>query len=357
MKSMENALIDVKGIHEVDWRGKKKKSREYAEICLMLANANRGKDDVKAKKYYDMYLKIKDCGSCLLFGKKKGAPDLEKKLLYANFCKDRFCPVCMWRRSIKLGYQLKKTLERSIELYPDSRFIFLTLTEKNIQAEDLQQSIKEINAAYSRMFHYKRLVNNVVLGTVRATECTYNRKRRDFNLHIHVLIQVEDSYFDKSEDFYIDQLEWQRLWKKAARLNYEPVVDVRVVYANENSGKDSLSSAVAEVAKYEVKSFEFIDIKHPKLSMKLIDTYSIAFKGVRGLGLSGVLRKIKLDLFGRLNDDELVHSDESRESDLADGDIVFIQYRWNYQVEDYLEVEACSELIEYVMSRRKRRYA
>lgn len=352
---MPKVLIDVKGLYEVDWRGKKKKSREYAEICLMLAKANRGKDDVKAKKYYDMYLKIKDCGSCLLFGKKKGAPDLEKKLLYANFCKDRFCPVCMWRRSIKLGYQLKKTLERSIELNPDSRFIFLTLTEKNIKDENLQQAIKEINAAYSRMFHYKRLVDNVVLGTVRATECTYNRKRHDFNLHVHVLVQVKEAYFDKDKDFYIDQSEWQKLWKKAARFDYDPVVDVRAVYANESNGKDSLSSAVAEVAKYEVKSFEFIDIKHPKLSMKLIDTYSIAFKGVRGLGLSGVLREIKLDLFGRSDDDELVHSDESHQSELTDGDIVFIQYRWNYQIGDYLEVEVCPELIEYVMSRRRRR--
>lgn len=352
---MDNVLIDVKGLHEIDWRGKRKKAREYAEICLMLANANRGKDDVKAKKYYDMYLKIKDCGTSLLFGKKKGAPDFEKKLLYANFCKDRFCPICMWRRSLKLGFQLKKTLEQSIKLYPNSKFMFLTLTEKNIKAEDLQQAVKDINAAYSRMFHYKRLVNNVVLGTIRTTECTYNQRRHDFNLHVHVLIQVEESYFDKSKDFYVAQSEWQSLWKKAARLDYDPVVDIRVVYANKRNGKDSLSSAVAEVAKYEVKSFEFINIKRPKLSMKLVDTYSVAFKGVRGLGLSGVLRKIKLELFNRSNDDELVHTDESHRSELADEDIVFIQYRWNYQVGDYLEVEACPELIEYVMSKRRRR--
>lgn len=355
MENSDKVLIDICGNREVDWRGNKKKTREFSEICRLLAKYNRGKDDEKAEFWNDRYLKSKDCGSCLLFGKKKGAPDKDKKLMYANFCRDRFCPNCMWRRAKKMSYELQKTLEESLKLYPDSEFLFLTLTEKNITADRLKEAIKDINVSYSRLFHYKRLVDNVVLGTIRATECTYNRKRGDFNLHIHVLIQVEGSYFDKKNNYYLKQEEWQSLWKKAARLDYDPVIDIRKIHPNKKSGKDSLVAAVAEVAKYEVKSFEFINMKNIKLSMWLLDTYSQAFKGARRLGLSGVLREIKLKLFTSNDEDELVHIDESAESDLSNEEIVFIQYEWNYQIGDYLEVKPSDALIEYVLSKRRRR--
>lgn len=352
MCNSNNVLVDICGVQEVDWRGKKKDTREFSEICRLLAKYNQGE---KAKEWQKRYERSKDCGSFLLFGKKKGASDLSKKLILANFCKDRFCPMCMWRRSIKFGYQLKKTLERSLKLYPNSKFLFLTLTEKNIEGTELKEAIKDINASYSRMFHYKRLSDdNVILGTIRATECTFNKKRGNFNLHIHVLIQVDVSYFDTDKNYYVNQEEWQALWKKAAKLDYDPIIDIRTIHPNKKNGKDSLSAAVAEVAKYEVKSFEFININNIKLSMWLLDTYSKAFKGTRKLGLSGILRKIKLELFASNNEDELVHIDESSVSELSDGEIVFIQYEWNYQIGDYLEVKPSQDLIEYVLSRRRR---
>lgn len=359
MQNSENVLIDICGSREIDWQGKKKKSRELAEIYRLLSECNRGVDDERAEFWFKNYKKVKDCGSLLLFGKKKGSSNSSKKLIYANFCKNRFCPTCMWRRSRKFGYQLTKTLEKSLELYPNSKFIFLTLTEKNIKADNLYQAIKNINASYSRLFHYKRLVDNVFLGTVRATECTFNSKSRDFNLHIHVLIQVKNNYFDKNHDYYITQSEWQSLWKKADRLDYDPVINVKVVEdkneykKHNNKRKISLIGAVSEVAKYEVKSYEFINLENKKLSMWLLDIYSSAFKGVRGLGLSGILRKIKLELFSKNDEDDLVYADNSN-SDLKGDEIVFIQYEWDYQVGDYLEVTPSECLIDFVTSRRRR---
>lgn len=352
----KEVLIDICGVHEVNWREKHRKSLEYAEMCRKLSNANRGRNEEKADGYYKRYEKVKECGTCLLFGKRKDASDLEKKLMFANFCKERFCPTCMWRRSMKYSYQLQKVFNHSMVAHPDSEFIFLTLTEKNVKAENLKNAIKGINSAYSRLFHYKRLVDNVIIGTVRATECTFNQKRRDFNLHVHVLIQVELEYFDLNKNYYLDQKEWQKLWRKAAKLDYDPVIDIRSVHKNETSGKDSLSAAVSEIAKYEVKSYEFIDIKKPKLSMWLLDIYMTAFKGARNLGLSGELRQIKLELFSKNNnDDELIHMSDS-ESELQ-GDIVFLQYHWDSNLGDYCKTDVSDCLIDYVMSRRRRRYA
>ena len=43
--------------------------------------------------------RVSQCGSYLDFGV---LPDGTKKLVKANFCRDRLCPMCNWRRSLKL---------------------------------------------------------------------------------------------------------------------------------------------------------------------------------------------------------------------------------------------------------------
>ncbi|MEQ6219715.1 protein rep [Levilactobacillus brevis] len=49
--------------------------------------------------------------------------------------------------------------------------------------------------------------------------------------HIINICMSRSSYF-KSSDSYINQEEWTRLWQKALKVDYEPVVHVQVVKAN-----------------------------------------------------------------------------------------------------------------------------
>jgi hypothetical protein len=75
------------------------------------------------------------------------APDISSKIWYcgssigltydgliasANFCRNRFCPTCQWRRSVKLFRQNYECFEWIKNKYPGCRFVFLTLTVRNV---------------------------------------------------------------------------------------------------------------------------------------------------------------------------------------------------------------------------------
>ena len=53
--------------------------------------------------------KIKQCGNYLEFALKENqiTKENKKKLANANFCKNRFCPMCSWRRVRNITGQLK----------------------------------------------------------------------------------------------------------------------------------------------------------------------------------------------------------------------------------------------------------
>ncbi|RQX33487.1 protein rep, partial [Staphylococcus capitis] len=140
---------------------------------------------------------IKNCNTFLSFVTDK---TLEKKKLYkANPCKNRFCPICAWRKARKdaLGLSL---MMQYIQQEESKSFIFLTLTTPNVTAEHLESEIKAYNHSFQKMFKRKR-VNSIAKGYVRKLEITYNKERDDYNPHFHVLIAVNRSYFKDTKSY------------------------------------------------------------------------------------------------------------------------------------------------------------
>ncbi|MFK3479141.1 protein rep, partial [Staphylococcus aureus] len=75
---------------------------------------------------------VEDCNTFLSFVADK---TLEKQKLYkANSCKNRFCPVCAWRKARKdaLGLSL---MMQYIKQQEKKEFIFLTLTTPNVMSD------------------------------------------------------------------------------------------------------------------------------------------------------------------------------------------------------------------------------
>ena len=78
--------------------------------------------------------------------------------------------------------------------------------------------------------------------------------------HFHVLLLVPPSYFGRK---YIKQTEWQKQWMTAMRLNYAPVVDVRLARKSSSSGSSSAEDAkgaVVEAAKYATKATALMEL-------------------------------------------------------------------------------------------------
>jgi len=301
---------------ERPWRERKTENVRYAEYLSIL----------EFKRVHD----IKNCGETLRFRKIGN----HLKLFQTWFCHKRLCPLCNWRKSMKNSSQLKKIIAETVAREPKGRFLFLTLTVKNAySAEELKASLRALTKAFNKLTRYKKVTKNL-LGYLRSTEITVNEHDGSYNQHLHVLLFVRSSYF-KSSDNYINQEEWTRLWRKALKVDYEPVVHVQVVKANKRKGTDSLQASAEETAKYEVKSADYMTANDER-NLTVIKDLEYALAGTRQISYGGLLKQIKQDL--KLEDVEngdLIHvgdEDYTKEQMEAAEEVVA---KWDFNKQNY----------------------
>src|SRR5699024_10656824 len=97
---------------------------------------------------------VKDCDDILEYiqNRKTG----ERKLYRVWLCKSRICPMCNWRRGMKHGIQSQKVVAEVINQKPTVRWLFLTLTVKNVyDGEELNKSLSDMAQGFRRMMQYK----------------------------------------------------------------------------------------------------------------------------------------------------------------------------------------------------------
>src|SRR5699024_12392485 len=98
----------------------------------------------------------------------------EKTLYRVWFCKSRLCPMCNWRRAMKHGIQSQKVVAEVIKQKPTVRWLFLTLTVRNVyDGTELNKSLSDMSKGFNRIMNYKKIIKNLV-GFLGATEVTVN---------------------------------------------------------------------------------------------------------------------------------------------------------------------------------------
>lgn len=197
------------------------------------------------------------------------------KIVKANRCMNRFCPICMATKARKEAYMLLIIL-KFLLCAKGYEFIFLTLTVPNVTGNELVRELDEQYLALKRLIQRKefKAISN---GFIRKTEITYNQKRNDFHPHIHMLIAVNKSYFTE-KSLYVSQHKWQEIWKKCKKDN--SITQVHVKKANESSFK--------ELAKYEAKDFDMLGY-----SQEVFDVFYKALKGRKTLTFNGCFQEAK----------------------------------------------------------------
>lgn len=221
---------------------------------------------------------VEDCNTFLSFVADK---TLEKQKLYkANSCKNRFCPVCAWRKARKdaLGLSL---MMQYIKQQEKKEFIFLTLSTPNVMSDELENEIKRYNNSFRKLIKRKK-VGSVIKGYVRKLEITYNKKRDDYNPHFHVLIAVNKSYFTDKR-YYISQQEWLDLWRDVTGIS--EITQVQVQKIRQNNNKE-----LYEMAKYSGKDSDYL------INQKVFDAFYKSLKGKQVLVYSGLFKEAKKKL-------------------------------------------------------------
>jgi plasmid rolling circle replication initiator protein Rep len=286
--------------------------------------------------------RVADCGSWLEFLKRSGAdtagtvPDASGarpdgstvrpafKLYHANFCRERLCPMCSWRRSYKIYGQMSQIMNFLGDKY---RYIFLTLTVPNCEPDELDGLIDDMMSAWHRLVNRKRFVVSVK-GFFRALEVTRNKKDGTYHPHFHVVLAVDPHYF--KDERYIKRDEWLQLWQQSMKDPTITQVDVRVM-RNKKTGEtlgEALASAVAECTKYAVKSADYVFDGDKKLMDSIVLTLSSALSHRRLTALGGVFQEAQKQLgLDDPEDGDLIHIDDDNiREDLA---TMIIRYEWS----------------------------
>lgn len=198
-------------------------------------------------EFRDYASRIHYCSELLEFGLAMQDDDtLKLKLRTARFCRLRHCPVCQWRRSLMWKAKAYKVLPRIVEAYPTHRWVFLTLTIKNVPITELRDSLTSMNRGFQRLSQLKAFP---AIGWLRSTEVTRGRDG-SAHPHFHCLLLVQPSYFGKK---YIKQSDWVEMWRKSMRLDYNPVLDVQAVKQGEKP-----MDLVPELLKYVTKESDLV---------------------------------------------------------------------------------------------------
>jgi len=234
--------------------------------------------------FYDIANRVAECGNFLIFSLQENLiiSERRRRLKRANMCKDRFCVYCNWRRAINLSNELKNALEQ-LKSERDIEILFLTLTAKNEPIERLRKTIKSMNEAFHRMQRTKRFKKSI-LGYIKAIEILGSKtKNGESHVHFHCLLIVPKSYF--SGKYYINRKEWVEMWKKALRVDYDPIVDVRRVRAKKDYSSEFAASK--ETIKYSVKHTDLVNRTDEDFIHIIKQT-----KGMRFISTGGKLREM-----------------------------------------------------------------
>lgn len=292
-------------------------------------------DTPEARKYFLRCIRMSEC-SLRLGYRVDGAGVI--KLFNAHFCRDRLCPICMWRLSRRLAWETNLIMDKYMADNPDMIPILLGLTVKNPRMGELSQMLDVLcNGDTGAWQSFRKwLGRRGITDYVRTIEVTLNDKAQSWHPHLHILAFVPKDYFKKGNKNYISHETLKKEWQHVCKLDYEPYVDIRRCYdksagANERIKFDgdmksvSFAGAIKETAKYCVKplklfaNFETYEAdgtgeNKSKLNIKdVVRELAGALSGRRLRALGGKIKTIAKEL--KFDDDEnkkdFIHNDEN----------------------------------------------
>lgn len=229
--------------------------------------------------------RVQQCSQILEFAARDPPVDGQRKLKLktAWFCRVRHCPVCQWRRSLQWQARVYQSLPRLMLDYPEARFLFLTLTIRNCRIDHLRYTLGVLARAWQRL---SQLTVWPAIGWVRAVEITRS-KDGTAHPHYHALLMVPASYFAAG---YLQQKEWAEFWRQSLRVDYTPIVHIRVVKRSRKRSVLCINQVsvshmwkiVAEILKYQVKVSDMTSDPDWFLAMteQVVKTRAVAVGGV-----------------------------------------------------------------------------
>lgn len=317
------------------YASKKKRTFLLSESYARLAEARE--DHALAARSYN----TERCGDTLLFGVPIGEDGTflnegdKLHLMSGNFCHDRFCPFCNFRRARKLMAQMLQCLDYLGDNY---KYLFLTLTVPNVPADQLREKLNCMRPAAKDLLRGKgfredyRLVKSIILGYQTSVEVTRNRKTGLYHPHMHIVLVVPKNYAEKGSGDYIPHDRWLQAWRNVMHDQSIMQVHIQTLKALE----DDFRKPVAEATKYAFKDSDYLIDGNEALTDQIVGELLAQLKGLRFASYGGVIRQARAAL--KLQDVEAANAD------LSDGpidfrtDLLICMTKWGYGLQSYEEL-------------------
>lgn len=261
---------------------------------------------------------IKYCGTNLIF--KSCSNGDHTHLVGANFCRERFCPMCAYRRQKKFYYSTLDIMNY-ITTLGIFEYTFLTLTVKNVKAHQLGASLNMLSKSWDK-FLKRRKIKALVKGFIKAVEITYNKESNEYHPHLHVVLVFDKEYY---KQHYISHNNFMQLWKQCINSTYDPFVFIEKI---ENTAP---GESVTEIVKYTCKWTDIVN-------NEVLRVFSSALRGKRCISYGGICKEVKAKL--------KIEDIESKTANLTDNDLsvcpncgeslVYEVATWNFGANRYI---------------------
>lgn len=261
--------------------------------------------------------------NCANYSIKQVCPDCgEVHQVNLMYCRERLCPLCQYKRSLKIKKMTMDIANRVEEVNPGLNYLLLTLTVRNCYGDELSKTIDKLLNAWKFLTDKRKRFKKIALGYVRTLEVTYNVARHDYHPHLHIILAVPGDYFENPK-LYLSHNEIAEHWRTAIDINYKPIIDVRAITPSgqrvlidetaeltddiiiQKLTKRELeyNHAISEVCKYAVK---FNYDAAPGVALK---TLYESLYGRRLIGYGGIFRSAKRELLIP-NEEEVTPDDD-----------------------------------------------
>lgn len=200
--------------------------------------------------------------------------------MHTTGCKHRLCPICATRFARVTAMQALEAIDLIAQDSPDIELELLTLTQRNVEGDDLCNEINKLLQAWAYLCNRPHMRGSII-GWARTIEIVPSIDLDGtYHPHIHAIMIHRATKKAPTLQWYIDA------WRSGLHLDYDPVCDLRPI--------DNASSAVFEVSKYISKMSRVYDgsaLEHDHVRYM---TKAIYNRRLRSYG--GVWRKARIRL-------------------------------------------------------------
>lgn len=312
------------------WRKHKKENMTVKECYSALSERKLDSDYWRKKAD-----RLESCGTHLTFNVYGSEEGRNMKIKHAESCRVRLCPLCSWRRSIKIHTHMRKILD-NMQGENKYEYLLLTFTVPNVTADNLSSKLDELMTAWNRLQTYKKY-KTAVKGWYRGLEITHNVNPLSdsydtYHPHFHCIIAVDrNRYFTGKQ--YVKRDEWLEMWQKATRDNSITQVDVRKVRPRKGKDPTDIVGAVCEMTKYTVKHEDYILPNNWELTLDSVETLDKAIANRRLVAFGGAMK----EWHKKLNLDDEIDGNLVEDGGDSNGELIEeLTYCWHVGYQQYI---------------------